>query len=150
MILGFKKEIAGEPTYFKDKILICMVSPYRPENMINSVKYHTIRMGEPRFKVGDNIHFSYGTRTKEYECFLEAPCTHITPVWIKRSSGLFQFQMFTRNGEEEREMLPMLDVCYNDGLSIGQFNQFFMESVTKLPQKAHIIHWTDLRYERFD
>jgi hypothetical protein len=149
MILGFSKEIGGVPTYFKDKILIGTVTPYTPENQINSIKHHTIRMGESRLKEGDTIHFAYGVRTKDYECFLEAPCTHVTPIWIKRGEGLFQVQFYTRKGEEERELLPMLDVCQNDGLLISQFNDFFTKSVTEFPQKAHIIHWTKLRYERF-
>jgi len=150
MILGFKKEIAGQPTYFKDKILIGMQKGYVPENHINSQKHHTIRLGESRFSVGTNIHFSYGVRTKQYECFLEAPCTHVTPIWIKRSDGLFKIQMFIRKGEETREMLPMLDVCNNDGLSIGQFNDWFLRPDITLPAKSHIIHWTKQRYERFD
>ena len=149
MILGFKKEIASKPTYFKEAILASMGQVIGGEKP-HSLKHHAIRIGESKFKKGDMIHFAYGVRTKDYDCFLEFPCTHVTPIWIKRNEGLFQVQFYIRKGEEELEMLPMLDVCRNDGLLIGQFNDYFMKSVTRLPQKAHIIHWTKLRYERFN
>lgn len=149
MILGFKKEIAEIPTYFKEAIL-ASVNKTKYGGQIHSIKHHTIRQGDSRFTEGDLIHFAYGIRTKDYDCFLESPCTHVTPIWIKRSEGLFKVQFYIRKEEEELEMLPMLDVCRNDGLLIGQFNDFFMKSVTKFPQKAHIIHWTKLRYERFN
>jgi hypothetical protein len=150
MVLGFKKEIGGLPTYFKDKILIGMVTPYKPENRINSVKHHTIRLGD-RWKAGDQIHFAYGVRTKKYECFLEAPCLHVTPIWIKkidRGVGVFDVVMVQRIGDKEGSILPTLDVCHNDGLTIMQFNHYFGGlDFSNGRVKAQIIHWTSLRYK---
>lgn len=154
MNLGFKREISGQPTYFRDAVLAAFGLPAVDGGRIHSLKHHTIRLGE-RWKVGDVIHFCFGIRTKQYEQWHVGECTHVTPVYIKqidRKFGLFDVVLIHRgpNGEQ-LDFLPTLEVVRNDGLTIGQFNSWFRQDVGDSGgglQVAQIVHWTDVRYPR--
>lgn len=148
MILGFKTQIAGQPTFFVEKIR-ANVSSIHEKTW--TPKIHTIRKGY-RWKAGMKMHLSIGVRTKKYYQFNTGEyaaldhCISVQHIQIDNDSksGKRVFiqddndLMFPKQlSESEIEQLAI-----NDGFnSVDAFWNWFSESFI-----AQIIHFTDFRY----
>jgi hypothetical protein len=109
------------------------------EKIKKGIKLHTIRRDEKgRWKKGNKIHFSTGSRTNNYNCFKEGKCTGIQKVEIRNRSVYI----------EGRELSLTTDkiewLAINDGFDcIGDFWAWFDQYS---PFFGKLIHWTELRY----
>ena len=157
MILGFKTEIKGKPTYFPEKILACVgidyINKYVP-------KKHSIRVGK-RWFAGRKLHLSIGVRTKKYLQFnknvkgLEV-CKSVQDILIqhrgdhiyvtidnKTESIWCNFKSIDNDFYSTEVDCPMIyALAKNDGFdSVNDFFRWFNTDF-----EGQIIHWTDLRY----
>ena len=113
------------------------------EKLITSgQKNHTIRK-PGRWKAGMIIHHSYGSRTKNYRCFLVNKCTGVQKIEFRYPAykmSLMPCHLFINN--IERGLATAMTLSDNDGFkSAGDFFKFFNKSCV-----MEIVHWTDLRY----
>ncbi len=127
---------AGQPTYFVEKVLNGLlvlgidrnvadwpIDFYKSYNLnIDDLKYHTIRAGH-RFKVGDK--FSprvWSGKPYRSKQIIIAPDCLVESVWdfVKRGDQYFVNGIFRKFHTMER-------VAQNDGLSWGDFVQWFPE-----------------------
>jgi len=148
MILGFKTQIEGNPTFFVEKIRAC-VSPINEKTW--TPKIHTIRKGN-RWKAGIKMQLAIGVRTKDYYQFNTGEyaaldhCVSVQHIQIDNNSRVGK-RIFVeddtdnifpkRLSESEIEQLAI-----NDGFnSVDAFWNWF--SVSFIGQ---IIHFTDFRY----
>jgi hypothetical protein len=140
MILNFKtKDKQGRETDFVNKIL-------------TGVKIHSIREDKHnRWKVGNNIHFAIGARTKHYRQFHEGTCKGLQKINII----IYPNEQFPLIYVDESPLThsELLLLRTNDGFdSIYDFMDWFSNGVptTKLKKKIHfkakIIHWTTYKY----
>ncbi len=135
MILGFKPQ-------FKQPIL-------------NGTKIHTIREDKTnRWKVGKEIHFATGVRTKQYECFKQGICKGVQTIELqyfdKHCSDLHyqivvdgivrKFEIFINGFPADWRKIGLL--VKNDGFATKEdfFRWFNKDFIGK------IIHWTDYKY----
>jgi hypothetical protein len=156
MILGFKQSFPwNEPTYFKEKILMCDATPVvsrlvGPDGQLQTIfkKRHSIREGH-RWKVGDTIHMAYGVRTKNYDQFNRGipslqkvraiQNVSIDPrekqVWVYIAAD-DTWKMYPLNSPAQNQFV------INDGFKdADQFWRWFV-----VPVKGQIIHWTEFEY----
>jgi hypothetical protein len=135
MILNFSTELPdGTPTNFADKILA-------------GNKIHTIRKGN-RWKAGDLIHFSTGSRTKQYSNFYQTTCTSTQQIemWLSDPGLTFIID------HDPIRLWSTVDRKYllakNSGLSWSQLEGFYVNAHNLNEQSflGQIIHWTDFRY----
>ncbi len=151
MILGFKTQVAGNPTYFKEKIL----APYLPELESFLPKIHTLRAGF-RWRKGMAIHMAIGVRTKDYHQFnKEIPelqyCTGTQDILIlARQQQIMVWQKDFPEASDsvkdgywkELDQAAMEELALNDGFESLQelFDWFFPIF------DGQIVHWTGVRY----
>ena len=127
MILGFK-------TRFKQPIL-------------DGTKIHTIRADKPnRWHAGRKIQMATGVRTKQYECFKEAPCVSVQTIeiiydFIQPMGHTLEVLIDKRPiGNDELEKLAK-----NDGFeNASDLLDFFVGMTDVFTGK--IIHWTNYKY----
>lgn len=155
MILSFKSHFGAQPTYFKEKILACIVPGYR---ILYQPKLHTIRKSS-RYRAGQFLHMAYGVRTKKYEQFNRGvtgieKCTGIQKIEIRWSEAKHESLSpsytipfdgrFARIWVDDRPLsfLRAEALATNDGFdSIHDFLNWFSADF-----QGEIIHWTDLKY----
>ena len=129
-------------THFKEKILTCFMrskTSFRP-------KLHSLRQDvHDRWKADRQIHFVYGNRSKEHECFKVAPCISVEHIAIVYPPccgfTIYVFDAENNFGkklsDQEIEMLAL-----NDGFeTVEDFKAYFNKDFI-----GKIIHWTDLKY----
>jgi len=138
MILSFKTTIDGNPTCFREKILVhlgkdAILNYFNGTDELSQQVAHeglawikpkklTIR-DDPnnRWKPGRKIHFATGARTKNYECFAEGECKE-----VKRITFLADFnvlQVFIDGDKVNTEEWNQL--AQDDGFdNLGDFNKF--------------------------
>lgn len=163
MILSFKTQINGKPTYFPEKILLSFPDHiWKTEEFgkflqngfciglyklfISPVffhaKKHSIREDRnDRWKVGNKIHFVINNRTKNYFQFAPiAHVQHIQHIRIFYYEGLKAVKIDGRLiAEKEVETLAI-----NDGFdTVEDFWEFFKRKGWFF---GKLIHWTDLKY----
>jgi len=162
MTLGFTTAINHKPTHFVEKIWtgfplaffketwdLEYTTPYYekfgypPEPIKPSPKIHSIRVDEKnRWKVGMNIHFVVGNRTKHRFQFAPIiPVTRIQKIEIE----------YLKEGEEPNifidglllyEQKELDRLALNDGFeSYDEFLTFFKEDFT-----GNLIQWTNFKY----
>ena len=130
MILGFKTQVKGKPTRFKEKILA-------------GSKIHTFREDKNRhWAKGMLIQFATGVRTKSYSRFKDGTCTGTQAIKIEP----FQDEMFIdiKVYVDGRHITgTALDrMIANDGFDCRlDFYEWFKGGFD-----GFIIHWTDFRY----
>lgn len=189
MILNFKIKFPwGDYTWFVIRIMNCLnnysvqyTSYYDPKNgekkyiELHGQKPHSIREDKTnRWKPGMKIHFTTGSRSKNYKCFAESKCISTQVIEIKEIDSKVHpiiKEALTLLGVETdihyifEEYVPKLDVVFRkrfqvtiDGrvLSVGEINtlakndgfnnthDFFRWFNKSFTGK--IIHWTDLKY----
>jgi restriction endonuclease len=144
MILGFKRNFPwGPETKFKDKIIAAV----RPTPFVDEPrKIHTIRKGW-RWQPGRFIHFAYGQRTKNYECFFHGTVKTVQGIIIYTdiqevrvatkgvdNSYFFDYQKISEDQVKE--------LAKNDGFDcIEDFWKWFTVDV-----KGQIICWKEKVY----
>jgi len=141
MILGFKTQIKGKPTFFVQKILACKLEEYRKSF---KPKLHSIRKGK-RWKAGNSIQMATGVRTKKYFQFngdgigLDV-CKSVQEIRIEHNeSGKFVFI-----DDIQISDLWVHELAVNDGFAdADDFFNWFNENF-----EGQIIHWTDYEYLR--
>ncbi len=142
MVLGFKTEVNGKPTYFPEKILSCVGIVYINEYV---PKKHTMRHGK-RWRAGMKLHLSIGVRTKNYLQFnknikgLEV-CKSVQDIKIDYSETyLGEPKIYVDNRQLVHTEIVKLAI--NDGFeSLEDFLKWFNTDF-----EGQIIHWTDLKY----
>lgn len=149
MILGFKEQIDGVPTHFKEKILAGVNL-----ELAHMPKLHTLRAGN-RWKAGDTIHMATGVRTRSYNQFNKgipqlSVCKSVQDVKIKWKEGgfiehLYPIDVFVDG--KQLDIIQLLQFVRNDGFTKGIFTEFnmFYRWFNK-DFEGQIVHWTDLRY----
>jgi hypothetical protein len=128
MILNFLKGFyvngKRKPTNFEEKIK-------------NGIKLHTIRRDEKdRWRKGNKIHFSTGSRTGNYNCFKEGECTGTQEIEISGRNIWVDGIMMTLDEIE--------DLAINDGFD--SLNDFWAWFDQYDPFMGRLIHWSQLRY----
>lgn len=148
MILGFKTQIGGKPTYFVQKILACKMADYQD---VFHPKKHTIRAGE-RWKAGMKIHMAIGVRTKKYFQFngdgigLDKVVS-TQNIEIKYENTNSDFPTVYIDGQKFSIFVTddapvLIRLALNDGFdSFGKFLDWFSSDFS-----GQIIHWTDEQY----
>jgi hypothetical protein len=148
MILGFKTQIAGQPTFFVEKIRAC-VSPIHEKTW--TPKIHTIRTGN-RWKAGMKMHLATGVRTADYYQFnigeysALAHCTSVQSIQIDHNARLGK-RVFVEDDQDSIFTKQLSDVeiellSINDGFdSVDEFWNWFQHDFV-----GQIIHFTDFRY----
>lgn len=165
MILSFKQKFPNnQPTYFAEKIIeglvqkkICSSKRAIELSFIHYMnivvpdiykkdikpKLHTIKEdSKGKWKAGNDIHFAYGVRTKNYFNFAPIiPCLSIQKIRIECPTEYFNDQKIFIDDRllsiEETQQL-----AYNDGFDcVAHFDLWFDKDFT-----GKIIHWTDLKY----
>lgn len=159
MILGFKQEINGKPTYFIEKILSGVgfdyINKYAP-------KKHSIRSGN-RWIAGKTIHMAINVRTKKYIQFNKkihelSKCISTQKIEIQYSSDRcsysYQIHDYDKKGNSFTRYVRVMidgrfipyevikDIAVNDGFD----NTLDFFAWFNKPFKGQIIHWTDLKY----
>lgn len=135
MVMGFKTEINGKPTFFPEKILA-------------GTKIHSIREGI-RWKPGMLIHPATGVRTPKYRQITPEPLKVVSVQdfsikYCEEYPGLFSYNVFI--DECERYDSELSKLSKNDGFeSFDLFIQAFL-SMHPGGLKGQIVHWTDYRY----
>lgn len=173
MILGFKTQINGKPTYFVSKIWIGIESKFSqftekgnrlfnfPKEYIQcgqkglltfqrpKPKLHTIREDKTdRWKPGMMIDFFINVRTKDM--FRFAP--RIPVVSIQKITMSYAWNDIINIWINGRELTPSerLELALNDGFdSWKEFFEYFYPVIKSTEDnfwKGKIIHWTDKRY----
>ncbi len=128
MILNFLKGFSAKgrrkPTNFEKKIT-------------TGIKLHTIRWDEKnRWKAGQKIHFSTGSRTNQYNCFKEGVCTGTQRIEIKDRNICVD--------DRELSQDEIHRLAQNDGFdSMDDFWAWFDQYS---PFVGKIVHWTETRY----
>jgi len=110
--------------------------------ILDGTKIHTIRTDKgKRWTIGKKIHFATGTRTKEYNCFMEAECVGLQKISIYwRGNKHYPAGVFIGGTSLNLDEIDRL--ARNDGFShIDNFLTWFNDDF-----KGIIIHWTDLLY----
>jgi hypothetical protein len=171
MILGFKTQINGKPTYFVEKIWEGFFKGVKinyqgleigkkalPENYIintHKPKIHTIREDKNnRWKPGTMIDFFINVRKKDMYRF--APripvlsTQKIEIIWLNEIRSLELSKLAPKRlnyvevivDDNVLEFEEMKILSLNDGFdTIEEFFEYFNENF-----KGKIIHWTDKRY----
>jgi len=121
---GFTVDGKSRNTNFKDKIK-------------KGIKLHTIRNDSSnRWKAGNKIHFSNGSRTSNYNCFKEGVCVSTQKIEIIDRSIYVDDRLIN---ETTIELLSE-----NDGFDcIDDFWGWFDKYS---PFEGKIIHWGGIRY----
>ena len=167
MTLGYKKYFpGGEPTHFKEKVLLSHEHPLGEKVDVQIDNYdhiwhtnlypkgHSICYDvHERWRPGLDIHHVYGNLTKERNCFLVNKC-----VWVQRIS-IFEIPVVDEEEQKvDRDQPPMkvimvngrfmpwqkcLEIAINDGFdSLEHFFSFFNQDFS-----GKIIIWDKkLRY----
>lgn len=155
MVLGFKTHIKGQPTFFVEKILTCVVEYYGD---LFLPKKHSIRSGK-RWTAGKKIHMATGVRTTKYNQFnkfitgLDAckSVQHIIIKWKQIQGNDVNNPFITLIGN--RSVSVKVDgrllnnneirtLALNDGFE-GVLDFFIWFNIDF---DGQIIHWTDLKY----
>lgn len=154
MILAFKKSFPwNEPTYFKEKILLCdtcnlSTQLVGADGQLQTIfkKCHTIREGQ-RWKAGMTMHMAYGIRTRNYEQFNRG----IRSLQVVRSVQDIEINSAARTIKilKEKDWVEFgirnifqQRLAVNDGFKdVYEFWKWFDTSMS-----GQIIHWTDLKY----
>ena len=161
MILSFKTQINGKPTYFVEKILNCIsLKSLSEENLSqyflhtglgahrSTPKIHTIRTDEKnRWKKGVLIDFFINARQKDM--FRFAPRIEVFSI---ENIEIVHSDFHGDKGYDKGSWVLIDDIvissCWvdtlarNDGFeSTGDFFDYFNEDF-----KGKIIHWTDHQY----
>ncbi len=117
--------------------------------IINGEKVHTIRQDiNNRWRVGMNIHFVTGARTKNYNQFFSGKCVSIQRFAMFRPAigfgdgSIVELSLRVQiNGRDISEDV-LRELVKNDGFdNVEDFISFFKESFF-----GKIIHWTDYKY----
>ncbi len=169
MILPFKTEINGKPTYFVEKIWAgfenhCVDSFYHEgkvsgkyefeDNWSFAPKIHTIREDKHnRWQVGKMIDFYINNRTKKAFCFApRVPVVNVQEIkiyWFGNSREL----IFSKTSNKYDNVEVVIDnkslsikeierLVMNDGFdNVADFFSYFNEDF-----KGKIIHWTKINY----
>ena len=160
MILSFKTEINGKPTYFVEKIFknfkkteFCFsktsdINKFKISDffyLVKIPKIHTIREDKnDRWKAGNKIDFFINARTKAM--FRFAPIVSVVSIQkieiiYDKNFGKSIFPSIIIDGNKlHPEKVDILS--QNDGFdTVEEFLQFFNEDFS-----GKIIHWTDLKY----
>lgn len=164
MILGFKTQIAGKPTYFVEKIIMGLVvkgfmTICKASEMLNipmteikafKPKIHTIRDDvNDRWKIGFDIDFFINVRSANMFRFApRIPVTETQEVLMTYyHSDIIQISI------DDRELVSYTEryeFAINDGFDNWEdfFNFFYpkIEASTQKIYKGKLIHWTDERY----
>lgn len=143
MILGFKTEINGKPTFFVEKILnsfykIILDSKFKP-------KIHTIREDKNnRWKAGVMIDFYTGVGTKKMKQFIyRVPVVSTQEIIINIFMG--DCHILVNNMKLSKKECEQLAI--NDGFNnLKDFTDFFSNYQYSFNFKGVIIHWTDKKY----
>ncbi|WP_185284952.1 hypothetical protein [Elizabethkingia anophelis] len=175
MILSFKTQINGKPTFFQEKIFAGLIKNkiipgtedffdcYRINYAATVLKpkIHTIREDNSyRWKPGIMIDFFIGTRTKNM--FRFAPriqCVAVQEIFMTRRGSDLEITVSKEHSYiggddfylyyEAKEQLAI-----NDGFdSYSDFVKYFLEKIEEHGDKTgnywfkgKIIHWTDFKY----
>lgn len=151
MILGFKTEMEGKPTFFVEKIRAC-VSPTHAKTW--TPKIHTIRKGH-RWKAGTKMHMAIGVRTPDYYQFNTGEyaaldhCVSVQDIEIIPATDQYPRRVIVRwenwHYRPDMRIVSGKDIellAKNDGFeSVDDFWNWFKEDF-----KGQIIHFTDFRY----
>lgn len=170
MTLGFSTQIKNKPTYFVEKIwegilqkgvqinandFIEYGRKALPKNYIvgtNKPKIHTIREDKKeRWKVGNQIHFVTGNRTKNRKQF--APIVKVQSIQKLVITEMLMTQTAYCTVSNDKIFKVEVDgitlhnkqveeLALNDGFdSVDDFFKWFDKDF-----KGKIIHWTDYKY----
>ena len=161
MILSFKTQINGTPTYFVEKILNCIsLKSLSEENLSqyflhtglgahrSTPKLHTIRTDEKkRWKKGVLIDFFINARQKNM--FRFAPripvvsTQRVFMTYLPQTGNGFQLSI---NGKQLWNY-QIKELALNDGFEkVEDFEDYFIAQMKYDEYSGKIIHWTDLRY----
>ena len=126
--------------------------------IIHGTKIHTIRKDKhDRWRIGQNIHFATGTRTKKYKQFMVGKCKSVQYILlvnhgnhiyckIEVSPNKYVHSDCTTFENNQSILLLVNQVASNDGLNVIEFKKWFIpEDGDKFEGK--IIHWTDFKYQ---
>ena len=158
MILNFKTKYPwGDYTWFVSKIINWI------DNLPTDQKLHSIREDKTnRWKPGMIIHFTTGSRSKNYKCFAKSQCVSTQRIEIREMSQICVDNCYTYEeshmfGDRSEKFLKTFKVIVdsrelsdaeiyllanNDGFeTIHDFFRWFNKDFT-----GKIIHWTDLKF----
>lgn len=162
MVLSFKTQINGKPTYFVEKIHSGLLQngiidfegiSFEDQNFnLNKMaesqpKLHTIRKDEKnRWKKGRIIDFFINSRQKNMFRFApRIPVVSIQKIKIKHVKNDPDYLDHTSVDVDDKRLLQkdaLLHLAQNDGFEcFADFAAYFSEDFEGI-----IIHWTDLKY----
>lgn len=133
MILGFKKQ-------FKPLIL-------------EGSKIHTIRQdSKDRWEAGKKIHFATGTRSANYNCFLEGEAKAVQYVFMTYDNNQLEVSIGDDENCDKYLYWPDIDqLAKNDGFDgYDEFAAWFIPLIKSSEINnfsGKIIHWTDFKYD---
>lgn len=168
MILGFKQKFEnGQPTRFIEKILsneeqFVQLEGYPMHRPTLKPKLHTIRAGN-RWKVGHQIHFATGVRTKNYKCWAKGIARSVQNIQIDTVIGkqenrttysmIVKVDGFYLESEDIERMsdndgfdspIQFIEWFHQAGEEVNDEKSMFLKDVRRF--KGQLIHWTNMMY----